>query len=114
MLMQMESIEDEERVHDPFPLVFFWARRVAKNGNKEANVFLERIVSLAHSKGRYCGKPDPQMTCSQCHGASYCDKTCQKMAWKSGHQVVCNGLPKLNTLSEDECAQCGKDMSGFM
>jgi len=98
---------------DPFPLIFFWARRAAKNGNESLKDFLETIESVAHAKCSNCGKPDPQSKCSKCRSTSYCDKTCQTKAWKEGHKVVCNGLPKLETSSVDECSLCGKERPGF-
>jgi len=91
---------------DLYPSALFWARKAVKNGREESKSFLVKLESIAHSKCRNCGKVDPKLTCSKCRGASYCDKSCQRTAWKSGHKAVCNGLPKL--LSPSECAQCGK------
>lgn len=110
----MEQDGDESRI----PLILFWARRAVRNGNEEAKYFLAKMECCAHSKCQYCNMPNPQMICSKCRGVSYCDKACQKAAWRGGlkgpHKKVCNGLPVLKIYTDENCANCDKRKPEFV
>lgn len=96
------------------PLVLFWARRAVKNGCEEAMPLLTTTEDIVNKRCQHCNRDNPQMKCSKCRGASYCDKTCQKAAWKAGHRDVCSSLPVFNVYTGDTCAECGKSSPGFL
>jgi Flp pilus assembly protein TadD len=36
-----------------------------------------------------CGTAGAKLRCGRCHEAVYCDRACQKMAWRKGHKSKC-------------------------
>lgn len=70
--LHRKEMDGDDPAKDPFPLILFWARRALMNGDE--GPLLKVIEPQAHSHCRHCGKPDPQMKCSGCRAASYCNK----------------------------------------
>ena len=63
-------------------------RNVQLDDKREKKRIKEDNLILLCSK---CLKEEPRFRCSLCHGASYCNATCQKGHWNQ-HMKACSAL----------------------
>ena len=51
----------------------------------------------------YCGREgDGLLKCAGCGTVAYCDRRCQKKAWKGGHRELCKRIQRERAEEEEE------------
>jgi hypothetical protein len=84
--------------HSPLPRQIYWLEKAKGNGYEGAKTSLQRINDDLKKGCAFCSKLCESCKslnrCSRCKGAYYCGKKCQKMHWRKGHKVDCQGRDK--------------------
>jgi len=52
----------------------------------------------------HCGREDSSLKCSRCKSVRYCDRSCQRAAWKAGHKAECVPVPACDRAGETQGA----------
>jgi TPR repeat protein len=84
--------------HSLLPRQIYWLETAKRNGYEGAETALRGIDDDLKKGCAYCSKLRESCKslnrCSRCKGAYYCGKECQKMHWRKGHKVDCQGRDK--------------------